>query len=85
MWRIWRSTRTLYYWANAGTAELDFLLQKGSEIIGVEVKKGEHIKSRSMSVFVNEYNPAYSIRFSLKNFGESNGIKAIPLYAVFCV
>ena len=75
----------LYYWANAGTAELDFLLQKGSEIIGVEVKKGEHIKSRSMSVFVNEYNPAYSIRFSSKNFGESNGIKAIPLYAVFCV
>ena len=75
----------LYYWTNTGTAELDFLLQRGSDVIGVEVKKGEHTKSRSMSVFVNEYKPNYSIRLSLKNFGESNGIKAIPLYAAFCV
>ena len=75
----------LYYWANTGTAELDFLLQRGSDVIGVEVKKGEHTKSRSLSVFVNEYKPDYSIRLSLKNFGESNGVKAIPLYAAFCV
>ncbi|MBO5604627.1 MAG: ATP-binding protein [Acidaminococcaceae bacterium] len=75
----------LYYWANTGTAELDFLLQKGSDIIGVEVKKGEHTKSRSLSVFVNECKPRYSIRLSLKNFGEGNGVKAIPLYAVFCI
>lgn len=75
----------LYYWTNTGTAELDFLLQQGGDVTGVEVKKGEHIKSRSLSVFVNEYDPVYSIRFSLKNFGESNGIKAIPLYAAFCV
>ena len=75
----------LYYWANTGTAELDVLLQRGSDVIGVEVKKGEHTKSRSMSVFVNEYKPDYSIRLSLKNFGESNGVKAIPLYAAFCV
>ena len=75
----------LYYWTNTGTAELDFLLQKGSDVIGVEVKTGAHTKSRSLSVFVNEYKPAYSIRLSLKNFGESNGVKAIPLYAAFCV
>ena len=75
----------LFYWTNSGTAELDFLLQKGSDVIGVEVKKGEHIRSRSLNVFVNEYKPAYSIRLSLKNFGESNGIKSIPLYAVFCI
>ncbi|MBR1591067.1 MAG: ATP-binding protein [Acidaminococcaceae bacterium] len=75
----------LFYWTNSGTAELDFLLQKGSDVIGVEVKKGEHIRSRSLSVFINEYNPAYSIRLSLKNFGESNGIKSVPLYAAFCI
>ena len=69
----------LYYWANKGTAELDFLLQKEGDIIGVEVKKGEHTKSRSLNVFIN------SIRLSLKNFGESNGVKAIPLYAAFCI
>ncbi len=47
--------------------------------------KGEHVRSRSLSVFVSNYKPAYSIRLSLKNFGEKDGLKSIPLYAVFCV
>ncbi len=75
----------LYYWENSGTAELDFVLQKGNNIVGVEVKKGEHIRSRSLNIFVNAYKPAYSIRFSLKNFGEKDGLKSVPLYAVFCI
>lgn len=76
---------SLYYWESSSTAELDFVLQKGADIIGVEVKKGEHIRSRSLSVFVSTYKPAYSIRLSLKNFGEVDGLKSVPLYAVFCV
>ena len=75
----------LYYWESKSTAELDFVLQKGNEIIGVEVKKGENVRSRSLNVFVNTYRPAYSIRFSLKNFGEKEGLKSVPLYAAFCV
>lgn len=59
----------LYYWESS-TAKLDFVLQKGTQIIGIEAKKGEHIRSRSLSVFVSNYKPAYSIRLSLKNFGE---------------
>ena len=65
--------------------KLDFLLQKRNQIIGVEVKKGKHVKSRSLSVFVNAYKPAYAIRLSLKNFGEKDGLKSVPLYAAFCV
>ena len=68
-----------------GTAELDFVLQKGNQIVGVEVKKGEHVRSRSLSVFVDSYKPAYSVRLSLKNFGEKDGLKSVPLYAAFCV
>lgn len=75
----------LYYWESNSTAELDFVLQKGNQIIGIEVKKGEHVRSRSLSVFVNSYKPAYSIRMSLKNFGEKDGLKSVPLYAAFCV
>ncbi len=76
---------SLYYWESKYSAEIDFVLQKENEIIGVEVKKGEHVRSRSLSVFSDEYKPAYTIRFSLKNFGESNRIKSVPLYAVFCI
>ena len=32
-----------------------------------------------------KYNPVYCIRLSTKNFGIINGIKSIPLYAVFCI
>ncbi|MBP3459064.1 MAG: ATP-binding protein [Lachnospiraceae bacterium] len=75
----------LYYWESKSTAELDFVLQKENRIIGIEVKKGEHVRSRSLSVFVDAYKPAYSIRFSLKNFGEKDGLRSVPLYAVFCI
>lgn len=75
----------LYYWESNSIAELDFVLQKENQIVGVEVKKGENVRSRSLSVFVNSYHPAYSIRYSLKNFGEKDALKSIPLYAAFCV
>lgn len=75
----------LYYWESSSTAELDFVLQKGNQIIGVEVKKGEHVRSRSLNVFVSAYHPMYSIRLSLKNFGEKDGLKSVPLYAAFCI
>lgn len=74
----------LYYWESGSTAELDFVLQKDNQIIGIEVKKGEHVRSRSLNVFVNCYKPTYSLRLSLKNFGEKEGLRSIPLYAAFC-
>ena len=75
----------LYYWESKNTAELDFVLQSEGRIIAAEVKKGEHVRSRSLHVFINQYHPAYSIRFSLKNFGEKDGLKSVPLYAAFCM
>ncbi|NLP48646.1 MAG: ATP-binding protein [Clostridiales bacterium] len=75
----------LYYWTREGKAELDFVLQKGDDIIGVEVKTGKRTKSKSLAMFVGDYEPAYSIRISSKNFGFENNIKSVPLYAVFCI
>lgn len=75
----------LYYWTNGNTAELDFVLQKGPDIIGIEVKKEQHIRSKSLGIFVNKYNPSYVIRFSNLNFGFANNIKALPLYSAFCL
>jgi predicted AAA+ superfamily ATPase len=85
------SGHNLFYWTSDYQAELDFVFQKDTEIVGIEVKKGVHVKSRSLSVFIQKYAPSYSIRFSEKNFGRGdnaaaeNGIISIPLYAAFCV
>jgi hypothetical protein len=75
----------LFYWVSEHTAEIDFVMQKETDIIGIEVKKGIKTRSRSLSVFVQKYKPAYCIRFSEKNFGKDGGVYAIPHYAAFCV
>lgn len=74
----------LYFW-ESGAAKLDFVLQKENQIIGVEVEKREHICSNSFIIFQRNYKPAHSIRLSLEKFGEEEGMKTVPLYAVFCI
>ena len=75
----------LYYWESDNTAEVDFLIQKDSHVIPVECKAGNHVKAKSMMVYMQKYNPQYAIRISNRNFGLVNGIKAVPLYSVFCI
>lgn len=75
----------LFYWTSEQTAELDFVIQKETETIAIEVKKSIKTRSRSLNVFCEKYSPAYSIRFSEKNFGRSDNILAIPHYAAFCI
>lgn len=75
-----------YYWESKGKAELDFVIQdKNGGIIPIEVKSSDNVRAKSLNQFVSKYSPPYSIRISSKNFGFENGIKAIPLYAVFCI
>jgi predicted AAA+ superfamily ATPase len=75
----------LYYWESGGQAEVDFILQKGEILIPIEVKAGEHAKSRSLSVYRERYKPEIGIRLSTRQFGLQNGLKSLPLYAVFCL
>ncbi|HEY5555850.1 MAG TPA: ATP-binding protein [Acetobacterium sp.] len=74
----------LYYWTS-GTSEVDFIIEKQSDVFPIEVKARGNVKSRSLSVYVKKYYPDYSIRISGKNFGFENDILSIPLYAVFCL
>lgn len=75
----------LYYWESEHTAELDFVLQKENIILGIEVKKGQHIKSRSLTLFGVKYPKTKKIRISSKNFGHTDSITSIPLYSIFCL
>ena len=46
----------------------------------------EWLRAAGAVIKCNKTNDiAYSIRISSKNFGFENGIKSVPLYAVFCV
>lgn len=75
----------LYYWTSDNTAEVDFIVQLNEYAIPIECKSSDNIRSKSLRVFIDKYNPQYAIRISSKNFGFENGIKSVPLYAVFCI
>ena len=75
----------LYYWKNEDVGEIDFVIQQQERIIPVEVKKSRRTKSVSLNKFRLEYGPVEAIRFSKKNFGQFDSLKAVPLYAVFCM
>lgn len=75
----------LYYWASESTAEVDFILQETMCVVPIECKSNDRVRSKSLNVCMQKYMPEYAIRISGKNFGFENGIKSVPLYAVFCI
>lgn len=76
---------SLHYWKSNNMAEVDFLLYGEDGIIPVEVKANNNTKSKSLKMYMEKYNPKYAIRISTKNFGYTNNIKSIPLYAAFLI
>ncbi len=73
----------IYYWAapNA-TAEVDFLIQFQNDIIPIEVKAEENLKSKSLKVFVEKYKPNTAIRTSMNGFREQDWLTNVPLYGI---
>lgn len=67
------------YWTSSGTAEVDFLLQNGLDIIPVEVKSAHSIAGKSLSVYESLYKPNIRIRFSYNNLKEDGNIINIPV------
>ncbi len=66
------------YWTSGNMAEVDFLIQAQNTILPVEVKSDENIKSRSLTVYAQKYNPPLRIRYSLKNLLFRDGLLNIP-------
>jgi len=75
----------LFYWTSENVAEVDFVLQRHGVRTAIEVKKGTHTQSKSLTMFVKRYSPDRALRLSLKNFGSTNNVAAVPLYAAFCI
>ena len=83
---LFSKKRELYYWQlDSGKYKVDFLINIEGDIIPIEVKASDNITSKSLNYYIDRYKPKYSIRISTKNFGFSNGIKSIPLYATHLI
>ncbi|MGL4630056.1 MAG: ATP-binding protein [Leadbetterella sp.] len=77
--------RHLYYWqrqAKSSQAEVDYVIQKNTQVIPIEVKSGTKGTMQSMFLFLEEKKSKWGVRMSLENFGEIPQIKIYPVYAV---
>jgi len=77
---------TSMYWRNNNTAEVDFIITDDHlRIVPIEVKSADNIRSKSLGVFRDTYQPPLALRLSGAEFGLENGLKSVPLYAAFCL
>jgi predicted AAA+ superfamily ATPase len=74
----------LFYWSSdSGNSEIDFVVQKGSRIIPAEVKAEENLKSKSLRVYSEKYQPVKAMRLSMSFFRDQDWMQNVPLYATF--
>lgn len=66
------------YWVSNATAEVDFVIQYGADVLPVEVKSGTNTSGKSLSVYIKKYIPAYSIIYSEKELEYRDGVLRIP-------
>jgi predicted AAA+ superfamily ATPase len=68
------------YWSSGATAEVDFTIQRGNDILPIEVKSDENVRGKSLTLYNQKYDPRLRIRFSLKNFKKDNNLINVPLF-----
>ena len=71
------------YWGNdTGVAEVDFVIQKDSHIIPIEVKATTNLKAKSLKVYMEKYSPKYAVRTSLADYKKTDNLFDIPLFMI---
>lgn len=75
-------TKTYYWSAERGNAEVDFIIQNGMNAVPIEVKSVENLKAKSLKVYCEKYKPAVAVRTSLSDYREETWLTNVPLYAI---
>ena len=69
-----------YYSKNNSPMEIDFMIQHGTNIVPIEVKSEENLKSKSLSVFLQQHENMRGVRFSMSPYREQERMTNVPLY-----
>lgn len=71
-----------YFSSDKSTYEVDFLIQKGSDIVPIEVKSEENLKSKSLKFYCDKFKPIFGVRTSMSNMRKQDWMVNIPLWAI---
>ena len=76
----------IYYWtAERGTAEVDFVIDNGTDVFPVEVKAEANLQAKSLKVYHEKFTPKLSIRTSMADYKREEWLLNLPLWAVECL
>ena len=71
-----------YFSGEKSTYEVDFLLQKGPDIVPIEVKSQDNLKAKSLRFYCDKFAPALAVRTSAAKMREQDRMVNIPLWAI---
>ena len=71
-----------YFTETKSEAEIDFLIQKGSNIVPIEVKAEENLRAKSLKLYCEKYKPELAIRTSMSAYREQEWMVNMPLWMV---
>lgn len=73
---------SVFYYSNDAKLEIDFLLQQGENIIPIEAKAKENLRSKSLSTLVSKHPGLKALRLSMSDYREQDWLTNVPLYAL---
>lgn len=71
-----------YFTETKSEGKIDFMIQKGMDIIPVEVKAEENLRAKSLKSFCEKYKPREAIRTSMSDYKQQDWLTNIPLWAI---
>lgn len=72
---------TIYYHTpDNSVIEVDFLIQKGCEIVPIEVKAEQNLRSKSLKTFINNHPELKGVRLSMSGKSDEGWMINLPLY-----
>ncbi len=73
----------VYYWsAEQGMAEIDFVIDNGTDVVPVEVKAEANLQAKSLKVYRNKFHPKLSVRTSMADYKQEDWLLNLPLWAI---
>ena len=75
----------LFFWEREkqnSSAEVDYIITIGQQIVPIEVKAGAHGHLKSLMQFMQEKKSRLGIRISQKPLSYTNGVLSVPFYLI---
>lgn len=79
---VMQTLNPYYYTNERGSCEIDFLVDDGDKVIPVEVKAEVNLRAKSLKTYREKFRPELSVRVSMADYKEEEGLVNLPLYAM---